>query len=263
MTVQDLGEALATLRANQPLVQCLTNVVASNWTANVLLAVGASPAMVDNPHEAAAFAEIAGGVLINLGTPFDDTAQAMHLTVASACESRTPWVLDPVAAGVLSWRTDLAHQLLDEGRPAIVRGNASEILALAGGVGGRGVESVDSPETAAEAARVLSLEHRCVIAVSGPVDLVTDGVRLVRIANGHPWLTRVTGVGCALGALMAAFAAVTVDAVVAAAAASATLGVAGDIAATKSHGPGSFAVALLDELSSLEPHDLVEHSRLN
>ena len=263
VTARDLADALTALRERPPLVQCLTNVVVTGWTANVLLAVGAAPAMVDNPHEAGEFAAIAGGVLVNLGTPYDDTAHAMHLAVADAKLAGTPWVLDPVAAGALAWRTSLAQQLLHEARPTIVRGNASEILALAGGAGGRGVESVDSPEAAARVAMVLADQQQSVIAVSGPTDRITDGRRMVRLTNGHPWLTRVTGGGCALGALMAAFAAVVPDAMVAAAAATATLTVAADSAAKQSRGPGSFAVALLDELTLIEPADLAERARIS
>ena len=262
VTPQDLADALTALRDQSPLVQCLTNIVVAGFTANVLLAVGAAPAMVDNPQEAGDFAGVAGGLLVNLGTPQVDTARAMHLAVAGAKLAGTPWVLDPVAAGALRWRTSLARQLMREARPAIVRGNASEILALAGGKGGRGVESVDSPEAAAESASALSDRQHSVIAVSGPVDHITDGTRMVRLSNGHPWLTRVTGGGCALGALMAAFAAVVPDAVVAAAAATATLTVAADSAAEQSRGPGSFAVVLLDELALLEPAQLAERVRM-
>lgn len=263
ITPQDLADALTALRDRTPLVQCLTNVVVAGWTANVLLAVGAAPAMVDNPHEAGEFATIAGGILVNLGTPYDDTAAAMHLAIAGAKSAETPWVLDPVAAGALGWRTGLAHQLLGEARPTIVRGNASEILALAGGTGGRGVESMDSPEAAAQVAMDLARQQQSVIAVSGPTDHITDGVRMVRLSNGHPWLTRVTGVGCALGALMAAFAAVVPDALVAAVAATATLTVAADLAAKQSRGPGSFAVALLDELALVGPADLTDRVRMS
>ena len=262
MTPQDLADALTALRERPPLVQCLTNVVAAGWTANVLLAVGAAPAMVDNPRESREFAGIAGGILINLGTPYDDTAYAMHLALAGARVPGTPWVLDPVAAGALTWRTNLAHQLLREAHPTIIRGNASEILAMAGGAGGRGVESVDSPEAALTVAKKLATQQSSVVAVSGPTDHITDGNQVVRLSNGHPWLTRVTGVGCALGALMAAFAAVVPDAMVAAAAATATLTVAADSAAKESRGPGSFAVTLLDELSLLRPADLAERARI-
>ena len=262
MSPHDLGDALTALREQPPLVQCLTNTVAAGWTANVLLAIGAAPAMVDNPREAREFAAIAGGVLVNLGTPYDDTARAMHCAIAGASRWSTPWVLDPVAAGALGWRTSLAHQLLREARPAIIRGNASEILAMAGGGGGRGVESVDSPEAAVAVAKDLANQQKSVIAVSGPTDHITDGNQVVRLSNGHPWLTQVTGVGCALGALMAAFAAVVPDALVAAAAATATLTVAADSAAKETRGPGSFAVALLDELSLLQPVDLAERVRI-
>jgi hydroxyethylthiazole kinase len=263
VTPQDLADALSALRDKPPLVQCLTNTVAAGWTANVLLAVGAAPAMVDNAREARQFAGIAGAVLVNLGTPYDDTARAMHLAIAGASRAGTPWVLDPVAAGALEWRTSEAHQLLREGRPAIIRGNASEILAMAGGAGGRGVDSVDSPEAAIAIAKDLATQQQSVIAVSGPTDHITDGSNVVRLSNGHPWLTQVTGVGCALGALMAAFAAVVPNALVAAAAATATLTVAADTAAKETRGPGSFAVTLLDELSLLQPADLAERVRIS
>jgi hydroxyethylthiazole kinase len=263
VTPNDLAVALSALRDRPPLVQCLTNTVAAGWTANVLLALGAAPAMVDNPREAREFAGIAGGVLINLGTPYDDTARAMHLAIAGASRSGAPWVLDPVGAGALAWRTREAHQLLREARPAIIRGNASEILAMAGGEGGRGVDSVDSPEAAIDVAKDLAIQQQSVVAVSGPTDHITNGSQIVRLSNGHPWLTQVTGVGCALGALMAAFAAVVPDALVAAAAATATLTVAADAAAKETRGPGSFAVTLLDELSLLQPGDLAERVRIS
>jgi hydroxyethylthiazole kinase len=262
VTPQDLADALSALRERPPLVQCLTNIVVAGWTANVLLAVGAAPAMVDNPREAGEFACIAGAVLVNLGTPYDETARAMHLAVAAAGASQTPWVLDPVAAGALGWRTRLAHELLQVARPTVIRGNASEILALSGGEGGRGVESTDTPEAAAAVAKDLANQQHSVIAVSGPTDHITDGSRIVLLSNGHPWLTRVTGVGCALGALMAAFAAVVPDPLVAAAAATATLTVAADSAAKETHGPGGFAVALLDQLSLVEPAELAERVSL-
>ncbi len=187
----------------------------------------------------------------------------MRGAVASASDAGTPWVLDPVAAGALAWRTELAYELLGLSRPAIIRGNASEVLALAGGEGGKGVDSVDSPEAAADVARSLARERGTVVAVSGPIDHITDGDRLVRVGNGHPWLTRVTGVGCALGALMAGFAASVEDPLVAAAAATALLTVAADLAAAGRRGPGSFAVALLDELSLLSPETLADRVTLS
>lgn len=262
ITTDTLAEALEALRARGPLVQCLTNVVVTGWTANVLLAVGAAPAMVDNPAEAGVFATVADAVLVNLGTPYAETVASMRVAVEAARAAGTPWVLDPVAVGGLPWRTEVARELLECG-PTVVRGNASEIGALSGGSGGRGVEAVDTPESVIDAAGSLASKLGTTIAVSGQVDHLTDGGRLLRITNGHPWLTRVTGSGCALGALTAAFAALSPTPLVAAAAATAVLTVAADVAAERTTGPGSFAVALLDELCDLTPGQLAARTRLD
>lgn len=254
-TADDLGRTWEELRSRSPLVQCLTNVVAAQRTADLLLAAGAAPAMVDNPREAAAFARVASAVLVNLGTPHADTVEAKRLAVAAAREAGTPWVLDPVAVGGLPWRTDVARELVALG-PAVVRGNASEILGLAGGAGGRGVDATDSAESALDAAHALSRRHGCVVALSGPVDHLVRGDEALRLAHGHPWLTRVTGIGCSLGALVAAGCAVTEDALVGAATATAALTLAAEDAAARSAGPGSFAPALLDGLAALSPESL-------
>lgn len=259
---QACANALAALRDQGPLVQCLTNIVVANWTANVLLALGAAPAMVDNPHEAGPFARATSAMLVNLGTPYDDTMAAMRAAVTAATAEGTPWVIDPVGAGALAWRTEQARELLCAGPPSSIRGNASEIIGLTGGAGGRGVDSADDPDAAAAAAKLLALQHDCVVAVSGKVDLITDGRLVVRVANGHEWLTRVTGVGCSLGAVMAALSAVSDSCLVAATTATATLCLAAEEAAEKSHGPGSFAVALLDELYRITPDRLAEGIRL-
>jgi len=236
--------ALADLRDAPPLVQCITNAVVTNFTANALLALGASPAMCDIPGEAGLFAGVAGGVLVNLGTPTAEQRDAAREAVAAG----TPWVLDPVAVGALPVRTALAHDLL-AARPAIVRGNASEILALAGaGAGGRGVDSTDSPEAAVDAARALAARTGGTVAVSGPVDLIVDAGRTARVHGGSVLLTRVTGGGCALGAELAALLAATT--------ASAIWAVASERAEAASTGPGSFAVAFLDALAAVEPADL-------
>lgn len=252
----DLAGALRAVRDNNPLVQCLTNIVVANFTANVLLSAGASPAMVDNSHEAADFAAIAGGVLINTGTPYPETAKAMLLAAESAATHHNPWVLDPVAAG-LPWRTDVARNALAAGDPAIIRGNASEIIALAGSSsGGRGTDSTDPVTAALATAKQLARTYHCAVAISGPVDHITDGERVLTVSNGHEWMTRVTGVGCSLGALMAAFAAVVPNPVDAATAATALLCVAADHAAAESRAPGSFATALVDQLYLVSPEQL-------
>lgn len=256
-TATDLGQAWEALRRGSPLVQCLTNIVAAQRTADVLLAAGAAPAMVDNPHEAGQFAGIASAVLVNVGTPYDDTVAGKRAAVVAAVEAGTPWVLDPVAVGVLGWRTEVARELLQHG-PAVVRGNASEIIGLAGGSGGRGVDATDTAEEALEVAHELSGRHGCVVALSGPVDHLVRGTDVVRIGHGHPWLTRVTGIGCALGALVAAGCAASGDALVGAATATAALTLASEDAAARTRGPGTFAAALLDELSLLTPESLAD-----
>ncbi|WP_251450826.1 hydroxyethylthiazole kinase [Microbacterium sp. Marseille-Q6648] len=245
------GEALDALRATNPLVQCITNTVVAGFTANALLALGASPAMCDIPGEAGMFADLAGGVLINLGTPTSEQRDA----ALEAADSATPWVLDPVAVGALPVRTALARRLSELG-PAVIRGNASEILALAGtSSGGRGVDAVDSPDDAGEAADALARRTCAVIAVSGAVDLITDGHQRIRVAGGDPLLTRVTGGGCALGATTAAFLSVC-DPVAAAVAAHAVHAIAAERAAAITRGPGSFAVAFLDALADISAGDL-------
>jgi hydroxyethylthiazole kinase len=245
------AKALALLRTASPLTQCITNAVVTNFTANALLALGAAPAMCDIPGEAGMFAGIAGGLLINLGTPTAEQRDAAREAVAAG----TPWVLDPVAVGALPVRTALAHELLDA-RPAIIRGNASEILALAGvGAGGRGVDATDAADDALDAARALAVRTGGTVAVSGETDLIVDATRTARIPGGSVLLTKVTGGGCALGAAMASFAAVA-EPFDAAIAASVVWAVASERAASGARGPGSFAVAFLDELAQVEPADL-------
>lgn len=238
------------VQAHTPLVQCLTNTVVQPLTANVLIAAGAAPAMVDVVGEAEVFATIASGVLVNLGTVSPSQQDAMPGAAQAAQENGTPWVLDPVAIGALPVRTHLAHALTAF-EPTVVRGNASEIIALSGGVGGRGVDSTASVEEAADAARSVVAQTRGVVAVSGEIDLITDGSTEIRCENGSPMLTQITGAGCSLGAYIAAFVAVNDDPVVATAAAHACFGIAGARAAKKASGPGTFGVYLLDELANL------------
>ncbi|QEO14908.1 hydroxyethylthiazole kinase [Agromyces intestinalis] len=263
-------ELLDRVRSTTPLVHCITNSVVTNFTANVLLALGAAPAMVDITDESGLFAGVAGGLLVNLGTPTPEQRAAAREAVAGANAAGTPWVLDPVAIGALPVRTALAHELV-AGRPTAIRGNASEVLALTGaGAGGRGVDAADTTEAAADAATHLAATFGSVVAVSGPVDLVTDGVRTARLANGDALLTRVTGGGCALGAVTAAFLAAALgtehDAFTATAAATLVYTVAAELAATdetgRAVGPGTFAVRFLDALAAVDGARVTERARV-
>lgn len=261
--IESTVDALEQVRLTSPLVHCITNSVVVNFTANALLAVGAAPAMVDIIGEAGPFATIASGLLINLGTPTPEQRGAMIEAQAGAAAGDTPWVLDPVAIGSLPVRTPLAYRLRDL-HPTVVRGNASEIIALSGmGEGGRGVDALDSVEAALPAARSLAETTSGVVAVSGAVDLLTDGTRVVRLANGDPLLTRITGGGCALGAVMAAFLAAHDDRLAATVAAVTVYTVAAELAAEKSAGPGSFGVAFLDALSSVDADDIAARASIS
>jgi len=242
---------LATLRHQSPLVHCMTNVVVTGFTANVLLAIGASPAMIIAEEETAEFAAMAHALLINIGTLTQDMARAMQLAVNAANRAGHPWVLDPVAAGVLAFRTRFARQLLEQ-HPAIIRGNASEILAMSGTQGGgKGVDSTATSHTAIEAARALSKSTGAVVAVSGCTDYVTDGEDIIEVTGGDPIMTRVTGTGCSLGATMAAFLGAGIPPLRAATAASAVYARAGENAGRQAHGTGSFACAFLDALTGI------------
>lgn len=253
-----VAEAVQTVRATGPLVHAMTNSVVREITANVLLAVGAAPAMVDHPEEAGVFAGVADGVLVNVGNPSAENFRAYRAGIATAREQGVPWVLDPVAVGGLAPRTEFAREVLDQ-RPAAIRGNASEIVALAGlGSGGRGVDATDSVESALDAARALAERTGGVVAVSGPEDLIVSTDRITRLHSGDALMPLVIGTGCSLGAVVAAYlgalaqdphGATAHDAVLAA---HAHLGAAGTLAGQRSRGPGSFHVHWLDAMYELD-----------
>lgn len=268
------AQLLHRVQTSNPLVQSVTNQVTTNFVANTLLAVGGTPAMVDVEGEAGAFAKVASGVLINLGTPAPDQRKAILEAVQGANHHGTPWVLDPVAVGTLAVRTELARDLLPQ-RPAVIRGNPSEIRALAGvGTGGRGVDASDQAEDALDAAQQLTELTGGVVAISGPTDIVTDGTTTIRVTTGHPLLTRITGGGCALGAVVTAFLGVdrtdqpdsagdkNTD-LIATVAACAVYTIAAQLAAEGCAGPGSFQVAFHDVLAALTPDDVVRLGRFS
>lgn len=253
----------ARMRETSPLVQCITNYVAMNVAANVLLAAGASPAMVHAKEEAGEFAGFAGALTVNIGTLSPAWIAGMKAAAQGAARAGKPWVLDPVAHFATAFRRQAVAELL-ELRPAVIRGNASEIIALAGGQGsGRGVDSGDSVELAEDAAQRLASSQGAVIAVTGPVDFVTDGDRAARVYGGSPLMPKVTALGCSLTALVGALAAIApetpFDATVAALA---TFAAAGEAAELGADGPGSFAVRFLDALHSLDANALEAEGRV-
>jgi hydroxyethylthiazole kinase len=248
-------DSLHRLRAAKPLVHQITNYVVMNETANATLALGALPVMAHAREEVAEMVSYAGALVLNIGTLSPHWVDAM-LDAGHAANARgIPIVLDPVGAGATAYRTETAKRLLDELDVAVLRGNAGEVATLVGVAAEvRGVESIDAGDDAAELAREAGRTLRVVASVTGPVDHVSDGERSVAIANGHPLLASITGTGCMSSALTGCFLAVNRDRPLEAAAeALVAFGVAGEQAALGAKGPGSFHVALYDELAALDP----------
>ena len=229
------------VRSQKPLIHCITNQVVQNFTANILLAIGASPAMVIAREEVQSFVTVANSLLINIGTVYQATSESMLLAAQQARESNVPWVLDPVAVGtVLPFRTRIAHELLAF-RPDVIRANAAEILTL---------DSQDSTEAALDSALRLAEQYQTIVAVTGETDYITDGKTIYAIKGGDVALTRVTGTGCSLSAMVAALIAGAEDKLLATATACYMMKQAAELA-NKQSGLGTFAVSLLDQLSLL------------
>jgi hydroxyethylthiazole kinase len=247
---------LQLIRSRGPLVHNITNYVVMNSTANALLAIGASPVMAHAVEEVEEMTMLASSLVLNIGTLSGPWIDAMVLAARKAKGRHLPMVLDPVGAGATTLRTVASLRLLKEGAPHILRGNASEIRALVnqGGIT-KGVDAIHGAEEALDAAQILSRRWECVVTVSGATDLIVQGDRIARVRNGHPIMSRVTGMGCTASALTGAFAAVNPDPYAAARNAMALMGVAGELAAARSQGPGSFQVAFLDVLANLSPEE--------
>ena len=258
------GQTLRELRERKPLVHQITNYVVMNETANATLALGALPVMAHAREEVEEMVGLAGALVLNVGTLSQHWVEAMLIAGRAAGERGVPLVLDPVGAGATRYRTDTARRLLDELDVTVLRGNAGEVATLVGVEAEvRGVESIgvdgDPAELAREAARRLGV----VASVTGPVDHVSDGERVLAVANGHELLARVTGTGCMSSALTGCFLAAKPDAPLEAAAeALAAFGVAAEDAAREAGGPGSFHAGLYDALAALDPGELDRRARV-
>ena len=243
------ADILARLRVRAPRVHCITNSVAQTFTANTLLAAGAIPSMTLSADEIGAFVSRADALLVNLGT-FDETRRAATAAALDVVgERRTPWVLDPVFVDRSEARAVYAKSLVAQ-NPDAIRLNWAEFITLGG------VEADDAALTR------YALDTLAIVALTGTVDRITDGAQFVSIENGHPLMARVTAMGCAASALVAAFLAIESDAFTATAAALLAFGVAGGIAGERASGPGSFPAALLDALFALDKHTLTEKARV-
>jgi len=243
------ADVLARVRAHGPRVHCITNAVAQNFTANVLLAAGARPSMTISPEEIGSFVAGADALLVNLGTFDAARREAADTAIAVAAEEGLPWVLDPVLIDRSQLRAAYAADLVTR-RPRAIRLNNAEFAALAGA----------DPE--ADALRRYALDVRTVVGLTGETDLVSDGARLAAIRNGHPLMARVTAMGCVASALVAACLAVEGDAWLATVAALLVLGVAGEEGAARARGPGGFASEILDALYRLDRDVLVARAKV-
>ena len=251
---REVQDGLAAVRKNKPFVYGLTNYVAANLSANVLLAVGAAPAIGAAPGWPAAFGAGAGAVWINAAALMSSGPDTLLSAARAAHEAGTPWVLDPVAIGAGAAAYDAVIRDLLQFKPTVVRGNASELITLAGGAAGaKGVESTQGSDAALTFITELARSAHTIVAVSGEIDYVTDGVTILSVPGGDVRLTQVTGAGCSLGALIAALLAVHQDKLMATAAAHAIYAVAAERAGAHTRGTGSFGVGLVDDLSLLIP----------
>lgn len=258
LSFSDLWSDVVAVRERAPLVHNITNLVAINFNANVLLAAGASPVMAHAHEEVVDMAGIAQALVLNIGTLDPYWIESMRLALVAASRRGIPVVLDPVGAGATPYRNKSIELLLNTALPTVVRGNGSEIMSAAGAaVQTRGVDSSAGANDALGAAQALVLRTQGVVCVSGQTDHILDAKRRwARLSNGHAWMTKITGVGCSATALVGAFCAVQPDAWRATVAAMALLGVAGEVAAEKvmarAGGVGSLQMALLDELQLLD-----------
>lgn len=253
-TVRDVWLSLRSLRAQAPLVHNITNFVVMEVTANALLALGASPVMAHAQDEIEEITGLASALVLNIGTLSPGWIDAMHAALAAATVRTIPVVIDPVGAGASRLRTATALALLEKSDKALLRGNASEILALAGEAGKtKGVDSTASSDAALKAAETLALRFNCAVSVSGETDIVTDGRNCCFIRGGSAIMPRITGMGCSASALAGAFAAVCKErgGMLPLVSAMTVMAAAGTRAATKAHGPGSFLPHFLDSLYNL------------
>jgi hydroxyethylthiazole kinase len=263
ITAEEIYKSIELIRRQSPVVHNITNYVVMNSTANALLAIGASPVMAHAEEEVEEMVNIASALVINIGTLSERWISSMFKAAHQARKKGIPVILDPVGAGATAYRTKTARDLINNEPPAIIRGNASEIMALYDDeYKTKGVDSATSSDAAIDTAQKLSEIHKCVICVSGPTDYIIDKEKIMKIKNGHPLMSRVTGFGCTASALCGAFAAIEKIPFAATAKAMALMGIAGEMAAGVSAGPGSLQTNFLDCLYCLSEKDISQRLKI-
>ena len=250
---QSIFNDIALIRASRPLIHNITNFVVMNVTANALLAIGASPIMAHASAELAELISFSSALVLNIGTLDEAWINSMMLAAQLASEKNKPIVIDPVGAGASQLRTQTVFKLLNNARVSVVRGNASEVMALDQQVSQiKGVDSTEKSDRAIVAAKNISNQYHCVVVVSGETDYCVFEDHVFSVRNGSPMMTYVTGMGCIATALMGAFIAVNKDVLRATFHAMCCMGICGEIAAAVSNGPGTFLPQFLDALYRID-----------
>ncbi|GAB1540189.1 hydroxyethylthiazole kinase [Scytonema sp. NUACC21] len=257
-----IWEDIQKIRDSVPLIHNITNYVVMNNTANALLALGASPVMAHAIEEVEEMVGIAGALVINIGTLSEAWIKAMQKAMLRAYELNKPIVLDPVGAGATTYRTATIRQFFETVNPTVIRANASEVCSLVREEAQtKGVDSSQKSESAVEAAKLIAHSSQCVVVISGAKDFIVNPKQVIQIDNGHPFMAKVTGMGCTATALTGAFLAVNTDAFMAAAHTMAVMGIAGEIAAHKATGPGTLQIHFLDALYNLSKENIEDNLR--
>jgi len=259
ITAESIADDLDAVRSASPLIHNITNYVVMNLTANALLAIGASPVMADSSKEVEEITAHSDALVLNMGTISGRWSRSMLLSAAIASRLGKPIVLDPVGAGISKYRKSFISQFLQDCKPAVIKGNPSEILAVSSIYGksvtshiaSKGVDTSVSAEDVLEKAVRMANSIGCTVVITGPEDYITDGTRIARIRNGSVMMARTTGMGCTAAALTGAFLTVSDDYFRSAVSAMAVMGIAGESAARHSSGNGSFQVNFLDELYAM------------
>jgi hydroxyethylthiazole kinase len=246
------------VKALSPLVHNITNYVVMNSTANVLLAAGASPVMAHAEEEVRDMVGIANALVLNIGTLSPRWIHSMIIALKEANRLNKPVILDPVGAGATGYRTRTVKDLLRSGQVSVIRGNASEIIALASeSHKTKGVDSTESAYAAIKSAKLVQREYQCIVCASGKIDYIISADEIAEIHNGHEMMPRITGMGCAATALIGAFAGVMDDFFEAAVSGMALMGVAGELASVQSPGPANLQVHFIDKLYNISEEEFL------
>ena len=263
ITATEIYKSVEMIRQKAPVVHNITNYVAMNNTANALLALGASPVMAHAQEEVEEMVNISSALVINIGTLSKPWIYSMLKALGQARRNNISIILDPVGAGATTYRTQTARELISRHPPTIIRGNASEIMALSDDKSKtKGVDSAHASDTAISTAQKLSETCKCVVCVSGQTDYIVQSKQIMKVKNGHPLMTKVTGLGCTASALCGAFAAVEKSSFVATVKAMAVMGIAGEMAAAQALGPGSLQTHFLDCLYGLSETDISQRLKI-